>query len=89
MNLAYAPPILPYSNRCLGSTSFHGSSSFSRATVLTQKVLNNEKPATFGPFASAGFQVENRNVHRAGESGHPTVIARKRNRLALIAQIFA
>ena len=89
MNLGYAPPILPYSNRCLGSTSFHGFLSFSRGKVLTQAVLNNDNPATLGSFGSGGFQVEDRNVHRAGESGHPTVIAGKRNRLALIAQVFA
>ena len=42
-----------------------------------------------GCLVSGGFQVEDRNVHRTGESGHPTVIAGKCNRLALIAQVFA
>ena len=42
-----------------------------------------------GCLVSGRFQFEDRNIHRAGESGHPTVIAGKRNRLALIAQVFA
>ena len=42
-----------------------------------------------GCWVSGGFQVEDGNVHRAGESGHPSVIAGKRNRLALITQVFA